>query len=219
MKFRLPRVTFWFCQCTFNWKWRVKTSITFAYQRVVTSRCLPGINVVFVIPPMIPKSKLSCRIIILTPPWHCSTCHTNLCFVQQTEQVGHFVHWKSTSSPGSHPTEKRTSRKDLWAAFVLWSVFYFLSFGLIPTRWKENSDKINKMHIQGDVFHFPSSKCLMFENDSLCSSKIMLTNTAKERNSQCDWMQRQTLKKSVNAAHKNMRQGIFPATVFSFHFL
>ena len=32
-------------------------------------------------------------------------------------------------------------------------------------------------------------------------------------------MERQTLKKSVNPAHKNMWQGIFPATVFSFQFL
>ena len=62
------------------------------------------------------------------------------------------------------------------------------------------------------------SRSLMFENNALCCSKVMLTNTGKWRNSQCDWMERQTLKKSVNPAHKNMWQGIFPATIFSFHF-
>ena len=46
---------------------------------------------------------------------------------------------------------------------------------------KENSDKINKMHIQGDVFHLPQNACLVFENDALYSSKIMLTNTGKYR--------------------------------------
>ena len=51
-----------------------------------TSRCLPGINAVIVIPLTIPKLKLSCRIIILTPPRHYSPCHTNLCIAPQTEQ-------------------------------------------------------------------------------------------------------------------------------------
>ena len=39
---------------------------------------------------------------------------------------GHFVYWKCTSSPGSHPTEKCSSRKDLWAGFVLWEAFFIL---------------------------------------------------------------------------------------------
>ena len=38
--------------------------------------------------------------------------------------LGHFVYWKCTSSPGSHPTEKYSCRKDLWAGFVLWEVFF-----------------------------------------------------------------------------------------------
>ena len=42
----------------------------------------------------------------------------------------HFVYWKSTSSPGSHPTENRTCRKDLWAAFV----FIFYRLFLFPIR-------------------------------------------------------------------------------------
>ena len=88
---------------------------------LVTSRCLSDINAVLVIPLMIPKLKLSCRIIILTPPWHVSTCNTNLCIAPLTEEGGgHFVYWKSASCPGSHPTENRTCRNDLWAAFVLW---------------------------------------------------------------------------------------------------
>ena len=33
----------------------------------------------------------------------------------------------------------------------------FLRLFLFPMWWKENSDKINKMHIQGDVFHFPQN--------------------------------------------------------------
>ena len=97
------------------------------------SRCIAGIKEVMVIPLTIPKLKLSCLIIIHTPPWHASTCHTNLCKAPPTEPTepgDHFVYWKSTSSPGSHPTENRTCRKDLWAAFVLWDVFYFLSFVL-----------------------------------------------------------------------------------------
>ena len=118
------------------WKWKSK-NINVTYQ--VISRCIAGIKAVIVIPLMTPKLKLSCRIIILTPPWHASPCHTNLCKARPTELTepteptepgGHFVYWKSTSSPGSHPTENRTCRKDLWAAFVLWSVFYFLSFVL-----------------------------------------------------------------------------------------
>ena len=98
----------------------------FTYQRV-TSRCLAGINAVIVIPLTIPKLKPTCRIIILAPPWNYSTCHTNLGKAMQkpTEQVGHFVYWKSTSSPGSHPTENRTCRNDLWAAFVLCGFFFF----------------------------------------------------------------------------------------------
>ena len=46
--------------------------------------------------------------------------------------------------------ENRTCRKDLWAAFV----FIFFRLFLFPMWWKENSDKVNKVHIQGDVFHF-----------------------------------------------------------------
>ena len=65
----------------------------------------------------------------------------------------HVLHTKSTLSPGSHPTENRTCRKDLWAPFV----FIFFRLFLFPMWWKENSDKINKMHIQGDVFHFPQN--------------------------------------------------------------
>ena len=143
------------------WKWKSKNINNVTYH--VISRCIAGIKVVNVIILMIPKLKLSCRTIILTPPWHYSTCHTNLCIAQPTEltePVGHFVYWKSTSSPGSHPAENRTCRKDLWAAFVLRSVFYFLSFvlfDLFPMWGKENSDNINKMHIQGDVFHLPQN--------------------------------------------------------------
>ena len=117
------------------WKWKSKNINNFTYHSV-KSRCIAGIKPVKVIPLIIPKLKLSCRIVILTPPWHYSMCHTNLCIAQPTEQteqtdaVGHFDYWKSTSSPGSHPNENRTCRKDLWAAFVLWSVFYFLSFVL-----------------------------------------------------------------------------------------
>ena len=39
---------------------------------------------------------------------------------------GHFVYWKCTSSPGSHPTEKCSCRRDLWAGFVLWEAFFIL---------------------------------------------------------------------------------------------
>ena len=155
----------------------------FTYQ-YVNSRCLAGIKVVIVIPLIIPKLKLSCLIIILTPPWHASTCHTNLCKArptEPTEPVGHFVYWKSTSSPGSHPTENRTCRKDLWAAFVLWSVFYFLSFvlfGLI-SHVGERKLRQDQQNAHSRWRFSSSSKCLMFENDALCSSKIMLTNTGK----------------------------------------
>ena len=109
-----------------------KKECNFTYPLAI-SRCLAGINAVIVIPLMTPKFKLSCLMIILTPPWHYSPCHRNLCITPPTEHIepeGHFVYWKSTSSPGSHPNENRTCRKDLWAAFVLWSVFYFLSFVL-----------------------------------------------------------------------------------------
>ena len=108
----------------------------FTYHTAI-SRCLPGTKAVTVTPLTIPKLKLTCRIIVLTPPWHCSPCHTNLCIAiptEPTEQVGHFVYWKSASSPGSHPTENRICRKDLWAlwvAFVFWGAFYFLSFVFI----------------------------------------------------------------------------------------
>ena len=108
----------------------------FTYLHVI-SHCLPGIKPVIVIPLTTPKLKLSCRS-ILSLPWHDSTCHTNLCIAKMTEPDGHFVYWKSILSPGSHPTENRTCRKDLWAAFVLWGVFNW---------WKENSYKINKMHV------------------------------------------------------------------------
>ena len=109
------------------WKWKGKNINNFTYH--VISRCIADIKAVMVFPLMIPKLKLSCRTIILTPPWHYSTCHTNLCKAQPTELPervgGHFVYWKSTSSPGSHPTENRTCRKGLWAAFLLWSDFLF----------------------------------------------------------------------------------------------
>ena len=39
---------------------------------------------------------------------------------------GHFVYWKCTSSPGSHPTENCSCRKDVWAGFVLWEAFFIL---------------------------------------------------------------------------------------------
>ena len=39
---------------------------------------------------------------------------------------GHFVYWKCTSSPGSHPTENYSCRKVLLAGFVLWEVFFVL---------------------------------------------------------------------------------------------
>ena len=39
---------------------------------------------------------------------------------------GHFVYWKCTSSPGSHPTENCSCLKDLWAGFVLWEAFFIL---------------------------------------------------------------------------------------------
>ena len=155
----------------------------FTYQYVI-SLCIAGIKVVMVTQLTIPKLKLSCRIIILTPPWHASPCHTNLCKAiptQPTEQEGHFVYWKSTSSPGSHPNENRTCRKDLWAAFVLWCVFLF-SFvcfiWLFPMWGKENSDK-DQQNAHSRWRFSSSSECLMFENDALCSSKIMLTNTGK----------------------------------------
>ena len=159
------------------WKWRV--NIENSTYRHVT--CLTGINAVTVIALTIPKLKLSRRI-ILTPPWHSSTRHTNLCPAQptelQTEPVSHFLYWKSTSSPGSHPTENRTCRKDLWAAFVLWGVSYFLTFVFIShvverKLWQDQQNAHSRWR-----FSF-SSKCLMFKNDALSSSKIMLTNTGK----------------------------------------
>ena len=149
--------TFWFCQSLLEMKSKNINNFTY---HIAISRCLPGIKAVIVIPLTIPKLKLSCRIIILTPPWHYSSCHTNLCIAiptEPTKPVGHFVCWKSTSSPGSHPTENRTCRKDLWAAFVLWDDFIFFRLFLFPMWGKENSDNINKMHIQGDVFHFPQN--------------------------------------------------------------
>ena len=124
----------------------------FTYQ-YVNSRCLAGIKVVMVIPLIIPKLKLSCLIIILTPPWHASTCHTNLCKARQTEliePVGHFVYWKSTSSPGSHPTENRTCRKDLWATFVLWGVFHFY----FPCGGKKTQTRSTKCTFKVTLFIF-----------------------------------------------------------------
>ena len=132
-------ITFWFCQCRVN----------FTY-RFTMSRCLPGKKAVIVIAPTIQKLKLSCRIIILTLPWHYSTCHTNLCKAQQTERVGHFVYWKSTSSPGSHPTENRTCRKDLWATFVLWGVFYFY----FPCGGKKTQTRSTKCTFKVTFFIF-----------------------------------------------------------------
>ena len=159
-------ITFWF------WKWRVTGNIdnwhNFTYRHVI-SRCLVGIKAVIVIPLIKPKLKLSYRIIILPSPWHGSPCHTNQCKARPTEPVGHFVYWKCTSSPSSHATENRTCRKDLWAAFVLWGVFLFL----FPMRWKDQQNAHSRWR-----FSF-SLKCLMFENDALCSSKVMPTNTGK----------------------------------------
>ena len=136
-------------------------------------------------------------------------------FAERNEPAGHFVYGKFPSSPGSHPTENRTCREDLWAAFVLWGVFYFLWFVFFFSMWwKDQQNPHSKWR-----FSF-SSKCLMFENDALCSSKIMLTNSGKWRNylsvTKC---RSKHLKKRVNPALKNLWQGIFPSTVFSFHFL
>ena len=52
-------------------------------------------------------------------PTHASRCP------RPTFIHSHFVWWKFPSSPGSYPTENRSCRKDLWAAFVVWDVFYF----------------------------------------------------------------------------------------------
>ena len=46
---------------------------------------------------------------------------------------GHFVYWKCTSSPGSHPTENYSCRKDVWAGFVLWEAFFILFFLVLFT--------------------------------------------------------------------------------------
>ena len=88
--------------------------------------------------------------------------------------------------------------------------------------WKENSDKINKMYIQGDFFHFPQNAwCL---KTMLCAGvKLYWQIQANREILRCDWTRTQTLKKSVNVsvnpAHKNLWEAIFPATVFFFHFL
>ena len=59
------------------------------------SRSIAGKKAVIVIPLTIPKLKLSCRIIILTPPRYCSTRHTNLCIarpIKPNGPVGHFIY-------------------------------------------------------------------------------------------------------------------------------
>ena len=63
-----------------------------------------------------------------------------------------------------------------------------------------------------------SSKCLMFENVALRSSKGMLTNTRKWRNSQCDWMRRQTRKKKPLTRHIKICDREFSQPQFSLFF-
>ena len=105
-------------------------------------------------------------------PTHASRCP------RPTFIHSHFVWWKFPSSPGSYPTENRSCRKDLWAAFVVWDVFYFLSFVFIsPVVERKLRQGQQNAHSRWR-FSF-SSTSLMFENDALCSSKAMPTNTGK----------------------------------------
>ena len=139
-------ITFWFCHCTFGSE-EYKNINNFTYPHAL-SRCIAGINAVIVIPLTIPKLKLSCLIIILTPPWHGSPCHTNLCIAVQTEQEGmpegHFVYWKITSSqslillkiaPAARTYGLHLCSEEL---FIFFRLFF-------------------KVPIQGDVFHFPKN--------------------------------------------------------------
>ena len=57
-------------------------------------------------------------------------------------------------------------------------MFFSICLYLFSIWWKGNSNKTKKMHIQDDVFDFPQNPSVC-ENDALCSSKIILTNTGK----------------------------------------
>ena len=92
---------------------------------------------------------------------------------ESTDPEGYFVYWKCTSSPGSHPTENRSCPKDLWVGLLPWGICFI--YHVVERKLRLDQQK---MHIQGDVFHFPQ-KCSVFENNDLFSSKIMLTNTGK----------------------------------------
>ena len=125
--------------------------------RPVTWRPLPGINAAPVIPLIAPKLKLSCLIIILTPPWHDSTCHTNLCIAPHPEKGGHFVYWKITSSQALILLKIAPAARTYGLHLCSEELFIFFRLFLFRMWWKENSDNIHKVPIQGDVFHFPKN--------------------------------------------------------------
>ena len=60
--------------------------------------------------------------------------NTKLCIAQLTDPTEpiHFVYWKCTSSPGSHPTENRSCLKDGmdWISAPRCVLFYFVCFYL-----------------------------------------------------------------------------------------
>ena len=130
----------------------------FTYQ--VMSRCIAGIKVVMVIPLTIPKLKLSCRIIILTPH-DTLPCATQLCVAPDRLSplsqsailfIGRAPRPQALILLKIAPAARTYGLHLFSEAFLI-----FLRLFLFPMWWKENSDKINKMHIQGDVFHFPKN--------------------------------------------------------------
>ena len=84
--------------------------------------------------------------------------------------------------------------------------FYFY----FPCGEKKTQTRSTKCTFKVTFFIF------LLENNALCCSKVMLTNTGKWRNSQCDWMGRQTLKKNLQPGTKKYVTGNFPSHSFLF---
>ena len=93
-----------------------------------------------------PKLKLSFSI-LLTAQWDGSMYNTKLCIAQLTDPTEpiHFVYWKCTSSPGYHPTENRSCRKDgmEWICALRRFSFYFINLFLFTILWKLRLDQQN----------------------------------------------------------------------------